>query len=314
MYRMRGLQRIAVGILSLANLVVPVHAQRLTDREFLELASTQVRRYSGTFHDLTAEETSTIEFLDSSGKARSTRKVKSALIIYRSQANSKISTEYRDVEEVDGKPVKDHDQRAMKLFETLANAHSVADELDRITKEGSRYNDNVETVNITLNQGFPLRLGCRHKFQFGFIRDETVDSLRTRVYGYEQTEPCADYHYRLGLPQEFETGPKLHRGLLWLEESNGRLVREVRELYAQSNLRVGVEVKALHCIFDYGDSAFGIRTPRRIVIMDYALGNWKPFGPAIFETRPRMTITQEYGAFSRFEVSVEQKIAEPKEK
>ena len=283
--------------------------QRIPDRDFLLQAVSRVDQYVEIFHDLTANETSTIRMTNPRGEPMKPRTVVSSLIIYRSQADAKSWVEYRDVESVDGREVKDHTNRAIKLLERVADAKSAADELDRITKEGSRYNQDVTTINMTLHQGLPLLDDCRSAFTFVFLGAEEVRGMATRVYRYEQARPCNSFRYQLGLPKDYESGAKTHKGFLWLEAGTARLVREERDVYTASNAHPAAKIKVIHEIFDYQPSAFDILVPLKIDITSYRLsGMADANGPIML---PRVYLTQMYGPFSRFEVSVEQKINEP---
>jgi len=146
----------AIAILfAVVTLPICATSQSLSDRDFLELASKRVREYTDLFHDLVVNETTTVELLESKGRPQLKRSLISSLIIYRSQVDAKHAAEYRDVESVDGKELNSHEQRAAKLFERLSKATSVADELQKITDESSRYNEHVKIRNMTLREGLP---------------------------------------------------------------------------------------------------------------------------------------------------------------
>lgn len=305
--------RFAKAALAALLCAICAHAQEPQDHNaFLDQATRSVEEYTRTFVDLTAEEQMKIEFLTETGEVRKHRDTLSALIIYRSQSGSNTATEYRDVLSVDGKAVRDHEDRAIRLAQSLSSAKSVADELNRIRRESSRYNDQVQTVNITLMQGFPLRMSCRHLFQFGYAGTQTLGAVATRVYDYRQVGPCDNFQYRLmSLPADFRRGVKMHRGRLWIDEQ-GRLVREERDVYARSTVFVGAEVLAVRIVLEYGASAFGILTPKKITLVTYRpAARSSSMAIAMY---PYVRVTQEYGGFSRFEVSVEQKVSEPEAK
>ena len=301
---------IALGVLALT-VVIPACAQ-VSDRQFLLQAISRVDQYVETFHDLTAEETMTIRLTNHRGEPVSKRTIVSSLIIYRSQADAKRSVEYRDVVSVDGKVVKDHTKRAIKLLERMNDSKTAVDELERITKEGSRYNRDVTTVNMTLNQALPLEGDCRSAFKFSFLGLEEIRGMATRVYSYDQVRACGDVRYQLGLPRDYEIGPKTHTGKLWLEASTARLVREVRDVFTSSVAHPASKIKVIHEEYDFQPSSFDILVPFKIDVTSYRLsGMAGADGPIML---PRVYLTQMYGPFSRFEVSVEQTVNEPKQK
>src|SRR4051812_1153875 len=99
----------AQTVLLLLVVVANTGLQAQSDHKaFLTEAAKRVEEYSEVFHDLTAEETAKIQIADIRGNVGTTRTVVSSLIIYRSQADASLAVEYRDVESVDGKEVKDH--------------------------------------------------------------------------------------------------------------------------------------------------------------------------------------------------------------
>jgi hypothetical protein len=283
-------------------------AQEFSDKAFLVKGAERTQQYGETFHDLTADETTTIRYMDVFGNVASIRTVVSSLIIYRSQTDSQASVEYRDVESVDGKPVKDHSKRALKLLEGITDAKTAADELQRITKEGSRYNQHAITINMTLHEGLPFRAECRHVFVFNFVGVEEIHGIPTRAYRYEQAKPCAPSQYRLGLPAEYENGAKTHTGIIWLEADTARLVREQRNVMAESTEHPGRRVKVVEATFDYKPSAFDIMVPDTIDIIGYRVRNRDKQVPNVV---PNVHLTQTYGPFSRFEVTTQQHVVYP---
>ncbi len=286
--------------------------QGFDDRAFLTRATDRVAEYAQIFNDLTATETATFRIRDDSGKEHLRRTVDSSLIVYRSQADANMAVEYRDVISVDGKEVKDRSKRAIKLLEGVTDSKSAIDELQRITKEGSRYNEDFVTINLTLHEAIPLMMKCRHAFTFAYIGDETVRGIPTRVYYYEQVQPCDVSHYTLHLPDDYEKGEKWHQGRLWLETSTARLVREQRTVFASHVRNSALRAKIIDVLFDYTPSTSGILVPSEIDITSYVFtGRSTPDGPV---TEPRTLVTQSYGPFSRFEVSVEQRVVGPDSK
>ena len=93
---------------------------------------------------------------------------------------------YRDVAEVDGRPVKDRDARAMQLF-TSGGAPSSAT-LRRITEEGARYNlGNVRrTVNIPTMALLVLHPRHIGRFDFEMGGTETIDGVETSVVRFRE--------------------------------------------------------------------------------------------------------------------------------
>ena len=109
---------------------------------------------------------------------RRQRELASDLLIVNLEAAG-LWMQFRDVFEVDGTPVRDRDERLMKLF--LQPTGSSADQRERILEESARYNiGNVER-NVNTPLFAMLFLDPRHQARFRFFR--TKD--RTPLLGAE---------------------------------------------------------------------------------------------------------------------------------
>ncbi len=292
--------------------VAAVAQSQLSDAEFLKLAAQRVHEYVTVFHDLTAEETTTVWYYDSSAAVQRDTIV-SDLIIYRSQADSSVSVEYRDVVSVNGKRIKNHGDRAMKLLGQRMDNDTVAEELARISEESNRFNPHASAVNSTLLQGLPLWPECVSAFRFAFEGNEDISGIPTRVYAYEQLKPCGAFEYTFDLTADFQIAPLTHAGKLWLESDTARIVREDRTVYVQ-NKRAAPEsrIAFLEARFDYRPSNFGILVPARIWYQSYTF-RYSTIGETPYP-RPRVLLDQTYGPFMRFNVSVEETVNRPKPK
>ena len=103
-------------------------------QKFLDEANEKTFAYSQTFKNLFPEESKTIETFDKNNVSEKKRLILSELIIYEPTAEPKNSSleEFHNVREVDGKPMKNRDRRALKLFEKLSDTDSFEKELDKI--------------------------------------------------------------------------------------------------------------------------------------------------------------------------------------
>ncbi len=128
-------------------------------------------------------------------------------------------TQYRDVFEVDGKPVRDREARVQKLFlENPAGAGRLAAD---ISNESSRYNigNLPRTVNFpTLPLALlgPGRLGT---LSFDREGEDNVGGIRAARVAFEE----------LGRPTlvrtASRTGDAPSSGKLWIDPSNGRILK-----------------------------------------------------------------------------------------
>ena len=75
--------------------------------ELLDKATALKDKYHALFRDLTAEEKRVFEIYDQkTGRIKDQRQTVSGLIVYQSPRDPNSMTEYRNIREVDGKPVK----------------------------------------------------------------------------------------------------------------------------------------------------------------------------------------------------------------
>lgn len=269
---------------------------------FLRRAQDQAREYIEQFADLTGEEHRKIELFDERGVPTMSRTMVSALVVYRLQSDQSRTVEYRDVEVVDGKPIRDHARRAVKIWSELSALRSPNQEEERIVHESERYDIGFAASGFTLFQGLPLGVWCQGAFQLQERGSEVVNRRQTRIFSYRQVRPCDQVHYALALPPAFR-GTVRQSGRLWLDAKTAQLVREDR------NVEVGTGAqkwRAVHFRFDYADSNFGLLLPAAIHSEMYTP---QMRGGVIVSSPMRARLGQTYGPFSRFEVHVEQKAA-----
>jgi hypothetical protein len=94
--------------------------------ELLDKASVLSEKYKTLFKDLTAEEKRVFEAYDKkTDKMEQRRRTESDLIVYASQRDPNQVAEYRNIREVDGKPVRNQIERVEKLFERLGDQELV---------------------------------------------------------------------------------------------------------------------------------------------------------------------------------------------
>lgn len=275
---------------------------------FLALAGNEVQKYIDSFADLTADETRKIELFDEHGFPAKARSMKAALVVYRLQSDSKIVIEYRDIETVDGKAVKDHAERAVKIWQELSSERSPGGEARRIVDESERFDYGVRETGFTLYQGLPLRRDCANDFHFHEQERATINGHAVRTFAYTQLHPCNAVQYALAVPNAYVGSPLVQHGTLWLDADTGQIVREYRDVYVGAANSSGWRVA--HMEFDYADSSFGLLLPSAIRLETYypemSVGN--------ISRLPMVTrITQTYGPFSRFEVDVNVKNAVAKD-
>jgi VWFA-related protein len=123
---------------------------------------------------------------------------------------------YRDVAEVDGKPVRDRSDRVQRLF--LSSGPERAGKFQEIALESSRYNlgdlkrdVNLPTVTLSL-----LRRANHSRFSFKRQKDETINGRPCRVLAYKET-------VRPTLISTRQSGDIYLYGRIWLDQADGRV-------------------------------------------------------------------------------------------
>lgn len=183
----------------------------------------------------------------------------------------------RDVLEVDGAPVPDHQQRFEQLLARSTTGDVIAQAM-KIDEESARYN--IGDVHRTINlPTFVLALLLpvnRSRVRFEKIGEETIAGIRTWMIRFEDRRRPAFITAPSGV--ELRT-----TGRFWIDPANGRVMRT--ELVPGPNGRITVTYKA--------DDALGFWVPAR---MDESYED---------EKRPearRITGTATYSNFRRFDL------------
>jgi hypothetical protein len=207
--------------------------------------------------------------------------------------------EYRNVRLVDGKEVAGRDRRVEQLFGRLAKADSMKKELERLNREGQRYDLNYSAYNHTLHQGEPLDERLSPSYRFTVTGSERIDGHDVIVVGYEQVSQYPEFDMKFSMPERLKGAEPRYRGRLWLDRDTARLRREERELtFRHPTLATPLTYMKLE--FSYADSRFEILTPTRITISIHTRGRDLPGGGAELLLGWRLVF--EYGKFSRFGV------------
>lgn len=290
----------------------------------LENAESQTKNYRDEFKNLLSEETKTFEIFDKSGSVKKHTVVESNFIIYQSSKDESVSTEYRNVFKVDGKPVGDSEKRTTELFEKIAQAESVQQELERIKKESSRYDKTIEIDGLTLLQSPILAEYSRPFFDFKLQGREMSGGADTYIVEYRQAkpspyilidEPTKDrtkltLGFNLDLPDALNKSNLFLRGKLWIDAQTFQIRREERELTAQveSSAKPLVIFKSE---FEYQPSDFGIFVPKKMAFTYFEIKS-KDKGREI-TAKLDTKATFEYAKFSKSDVEVESnKVNSPK--
>ena len=270
-----GLVLLCVGLFTAQTAEVTVN---LT--EILQNANLQTQKYDAEFKNLLAAETKTFETFDREGNVKKRTVIESNFIVLQSEKNTNgsVTAEYRSVTKVDGKEVGDVEKRNADLFEQIAKAKSVKEELERIQKESSRYDKNIEISGFTLLQAPVLDDVLRPFFEFSMLDREVIGGREVFVVSYRQTKQSPNIlinqknfnnqglilSFEADLPDSFKKSDVFLRGKLWIDAETFQIWREERELTAAKDSNNFVLQRS---DFEYQPSDFGILVPKQISLV-----------------------------------------------
>jgi hypothetical protein len=214
-------------------------------RAVMARAGAYVAKYQQDFSLLLADERYVQEVADATkgpangargtpggaGAATETRVLVSEFALVRVEdAGRTLWLAFRDVVEVDGRPVRDREERLQRLFRTPpANALAQA---QAIAFASARYNigDVVRTVNVpTLALEF-LEPAAQARSRFRKAAEEMVDGVRAWVVSFE--ERARPTRIRTTRAQDVKT-----KGLVWIDPDTGRILKSELDPQFQRGLR-----------------------------------------------------------------------------
>ena len=129
-------------------------------------------------------------------------------------------TPFRDVLEVDGKPVRDREQRLLNLF-VDSPAHAMA-QAARIAEEGTRFNlGNISrTINMPTLALLVLTDRHRTRFQFEAAGERQIAGVRTRALHYAEVSGPTMIHTS-------GDNDLAATGTFWIEPDTGTVLQSV---------------------------------------------------------------------------------------
>ena len=273
--------------------------------DVLSRAGSYVEEFQRELSGIVAEETYVQEVVPlprsqggKGGRARR-RLLRSDLLLVRPKGDV-TWTQFRDVFEVDGQPVRDREERLVKLF--LGDVSSEK-QVAQIRAESARYNigEIARTMNVPL---LPLSvLDPSSQPWFRFTIDESSGDERRPQIGFEPVPAAPNFKTSAEvwivkfeelqgptLVQTTNGGDIFSHGRFWIEPNTGRvLISEmvVRNPAVRGELVVSYQSEPL----------LGLLVP-------IELREWYVDGPG----RPRITGVATYSNFRRFQVSTDQTI------
>ena len=266
----------------------PVLAQRATPPEaaspltaLLARAGDYVARFEAEFSSVVSEERYEQNALPGSrtfvgGPRLGHRETVSDFLLVR-LPESPDWLPFRDVYEVDGAPVRDHEQRLAKLF--VAPDQTSTERAAEITEQSARYNIGIaRTVNHPLLALNVLRPAQQHRFRFSGLKADAAAGADVSLVEYREDARPSIIRGPAGRDMPMH-------GRLWIHGPTGRLVKTEVAVDAS-----GVSATLL-TRFEY-DAALEAAIPIEMQ-EEYVQQNGN-----------RITGTARYGRFRKFRVDV----------
>lgn len=248
----------------------------------LSEAEKQTIQYKENFNNLLAEEIKTFDDYDKNGSINKTRRIESNFLVYQSVKNPGSAVEYRNVTKVDNAPVGDVERRAEDFFNDVLRSDSAERELEKIQKESSRYDKNLDIKGLTLNQAPILAEHIRPFLNFTLVGEDTFENRdvymidyaqktksRFIIFDSEDTKPEKLYLiYFLDLPKQFRNNEPFLSGRLWIDKETLQVLGEQRNVLVRPQ-NGQKPFAVMETSFTYQFSELGVLTPKKITLTDY---------------------------------------------
>ena len=266
----------------------------------LDRASAYVQRFVADFSGVVAEE----QYTQKRTAPPGTRMLRSDFLLARYTGSSYWHV-FRDVFEVDGQPVRERDERLVKLF--LRPAQDTLRRAQEIANASARYHiADIGSVNNPFLAMAVLQPGYREGLRFRMRGVERSLGPGVRKVEFEEVRR----------PTILRQGPNLDlpsRGVLWIDESTGRVAR--------TELRLGQRFPAIIVVTFGFDEQLGMDVPLemrdRYPIPGQAAPGYSAGGPADGPARVRpledaeVTGVATYSRFRRFQVTTDTDLDKP---
>jgi len=211
-----GSRSASIAAFVVACSVIALRAQKPpapTLAELLDRTAAYVKEYEAKFSAIVSEE----HYRQTEDRSRGItmeKHLKSDMLVINAGAGGWMG--FRDVYEVDGRPVRDHEQRLMKLFvdgasDTMAHARQIAEESARYNLGTVKRNINVPTMALAY-----ARAENQPRSTFRLDGTAKIEGLQTVVLTF--TETARPTVIRSGDADAVATGR------FWIEP-DGRIVR-----------------------------------------------------------------------------------------
>jgi hypothetical protein len=268
--------RLLVGLLCVGVLSPTAAApQGNRTEELMARTAAYVARFVDQFSNVVAEET----LVQQTTVPRRKRAIRSDFLLVRFPEDREWMS-FRDVAEVDGKPVRDKEERLTKLF--LQASTDALRRAGDIQRAGARYNLlDIGTLNNPLLALAFLQGIYQARFRFNLAGIEKALGPNVRTVQFQEWKVPS-------ILKGNGNSDIMARGLAWIEEDTGRVVK--------TELRIGGRSSPISIITLYKlDEELGINVP-------VEMRDWYPDG--VGEIRG----VAAYGRFRRFQVKTDEEV------
>jgi len=249
----------------------------------------RVGRYVVAYHEQLAQVVADERYLQVApqlplANPEHTRNLRSEVILVRPEGSATYKL-FRDVIEVNGRRVRDREERLAELFFTSPAT------LATIAAESSRYNIGpmISNFNVPTTVLYFLEPANQANFRFEAAGEAEIDGVRTRVIRFTETaQPTlVRFNYR-DIPSA---------GAIWVDPADGRVLRTRLQIQATDNRGRPLNVET---VVDFRlVPALGLLAPVEMR-EEYTVA-----GDAVFTGRA------VYENFRRFSVQVDQSVDAP---
>lgn len=269
----------SVGVL-LAAATVASAQPRPALEDILTLTIRYVGRLVNQFTSVVAEE-QYVQRVDRAGGENRTLKADFMLV---KVGTGRVWMTFRDVFEVNGSPIRDHDSRLVNLF--LEHPDQGLDQAKAITAESYRFNiGSPRSVNNPLLALAFIQDIYRARFEFKLNGSDRINDVPVWVVAYEERA-------RPTLIAGSGSANLPAKGRYWIDQRTGALLR------TELQLEDSVTKSRVITYFEY-DQKFGVAVPVRME---------EAHSPGV---GMRTIATATYGRFRQFSVNTEEVLTTP---
>ena len=172
------------------------------------------------------------------------RELKSDLLLVRLAGDDRW-VQFRDVFEVDGKPIRDRDERLFKLFLEPTNSSRL--QADAILREGSRFNIGplMRTINVPILVLLFFESANQPRFshqraKLGDVRDVLAQARESDVWAIDYRETASRTLIRGEADRNMRSS-----GRVWVDSTNGRVLKtQLKSGYGDVRAEITVTYRA----------------------------------------------------------------------